>query len=82
MNTLTATSSSTPSSHHGLCPNCGGVQLSILTSAVVTYDVRLEPETFELLVVGERLGESDWDYNSRVACPACQWQGTLQNAMR
>ena len=79
---ITTTSSSTPSSHYGLCPSCGGVQLTILTSAVVSYDVRLEPETRELLVVGESLGETDWDDSSRVACPACRWQGTLQNALR
>ncbi len=73
--------SSTPSARERLCPNCGGVRLTILTTAVVSYDVKLEPETRELLVVGESRGESEWDHSSRAACPACAWQGTLQKVL-
>ena len=82
MTTLPAPSTSIPSALEQLCPNCGGAELTILTSAVVTYDVRLEPETRELFVVGEHLGEADWDDSSRAACPACAWQGTLQTTLR
>ena len=81
MTPLPATSPSTPVTHERLCPNCGSVQLTILTSAVVSYDVRLEPETRDLVVIGEKLGEADWDDSSRALCPACAWQGILQNAL-
>ena len=64
-----------------LCPNCNASTLTISTSALVSYNVTYDEAARELVVVGENIGDSDWDLNSRVSCPQCQWHGTLESCL-
>ncbi len=70
----------TPSSSRleQFCPACQGLHLHVAASVVVRYEVVLESDTGEIVVVGERWGESEWDASSLAECPSCGWQGTLQ----
>lgn len=65
-----------------LCPNCDASTLTISTSAFVSYNVTYDESANELVVVGESIGDSEWDLNSRASCPQCQWQGTLEHCLK
>ncbi|MEJ2289848.1 MAG: hypothetical protein P8Y02_14640 [Deinococcales bacterium] len=60
-----------------LCPACGAHSLRILTSVEVQVDVVVDALADELQVIDEALGDAAWDEDTPVACPACDWHGTV-----
>jgi len=77
MMTTSPTPTSTSSIVGSLCPNCGGVSLNVLTATIVSYQVVFDLDAQELVVVGESVGNTEWDEQSQVTCPSCHWQGAL-----
>ena len=65
-----------------LCPVCSSPSLKVVTSAVVSYDVMIDAETQELIVIGEDVTDSEWDDHSLVSCPTCTWQGVLSDRLK
>ena len=78
---MTDTFSNIIQRHGCLCPNCGASTLRISTDAVVTYDITYDTQASELVVVGERIGDSEWDLKSEADCPQCHWHGRLENCL-
>jgi ribosomal protein L37AE/L43A len=67
--------------HKRLCPCCGGTTLKILATTIVSCEVVFDARVNELVVVSESVGDTEWDANSQVECPSCDWQGQVSECL-
>lgn len=60
-----------------LCPTCDSKHIIIHTHATIDCRVIFDTEIGEYIVTEETIGDIEWDKQSPVNCPTCDWQGTL-----
>lgn len=64
-----------------LCPACCGTVVRIETSIEVRYHVHFAVPAEGLEVIGEQLGDCEWDGATPAACDACGWRGSVADLL-
>ena len=60
-----------------LCPRCGCGTIRIATTVSVEYEVLLAPDSGDLAVLSELIGDAMWERSSGARCPSCGWLGVV-----